>query len=600
MRWSLFALSVFALLVNSSVLIFVGPDGIREGVTNSNDDGNGTEPPSEITTLTVPAMKIGDQILYDYDLFAEMYWENYTSGEWQRYTFSGEGTLLQYVDDLTFSEDGFGSNRKSVRFGIETKASFRARIQSSDGDDVTVPGNLDVERSEFKNLYDRHPLKALNHGTLNLENVGTLINPDLPGGLDLDFTADLRSYPTPSIEPVQTLDESIYGSERMLRTTSRGSYQGDPLEGEDNRIYNWSVEGAYKVKEHDTFKINVTSSFWDFADFKRVFYISEDSPFPLKGTTRTNTSAYWETGEFYIIIETHREVKEDGIVAGENPIPWGDSSGHKEYDLLHPAGEFEPWEYGPADGSDLEHSSFEGWTLEDAVEYAKEKSPSLRAFLDEYESRGTVLIEDSVYNISTEDKLRNNQTQWWNLSFSYVFSTDEWMDYYNEHGEAPYWRYKILVARSIDSGRTDSGVSRFIAGDEGDDSHGLRKVWVNDGLNKDFITLNSKILTLTHGEKILKIDQEVKDRAFEDNRIKEGVKFYYGVVGITEQSTPGLALVESLTGISTPTADNAIGFQQDELFESGGTFSAAVDANTGQLLYVMSVEGNEFVTRLFG
>jgi hypothetical protein len=70
-------------------------------------------------------------------------------------------------------------------------------------------------------------------------------------------------------------------------------------------------------------------------------------------------------------------------------------------------------------------------------------------------------------------------------------------------------------------------------------------------------------------------------------------------VAVNEDQNPGLTLIEQLTGISTPTADNAFGFQNDNIWESGKTFSAAVDANTGQMLYVTSVEGSQLAT-IFG
>ncbi len=543
-------------------------------------------------------MKINDQVLYDYELFAQMYSENYTSGEWERYTFSGEGSFLQYVDEITTVEDGFGTQRKAVRFGYETKASFRVKIERSDADPVTIPGNLDVERAEFKNLFDKHALKAVNSGMIAIENLGTAFG-DVPA--NVEYNADLKTYPVPSYEPIETIDESIYGDGRTLRLTSQGAYEGDPVYDEDNRIYNWTVDGAYKVKDHDTLKINVTSNIWNFLFFERHFYISEDSPFPLKGTTRTNTSAYWDEGEFYLILETSREIKDGdlGLQTGENPIPWGESSGHEDYNIAHPAGEYENWEYGPADGSDLDRSSFNGWTQEDAIDFAKKSSPELNSFLEEFESKGKVMIEDSVFNISKEDLLGRNTTQWWNLTFSFAYDLDEMIDYYETNDDWPQWRYRILVARSDDQNRQGTTVSRFISRDEGDERFGrLRTRW-GSGVMKDNLRLNSRILTLTHSEKIMKLDPDVKANAFDNGRISEGVKYSYGVITVNEDQNPGLILLEQLTGISTPTADSAFGIQNDNVWESGSTFSAAVDANTGQMLYVTSVEGSQLAA-IFG
>jgi hypothetical protein len=590
---------VAAILLNVGWIVLVAPQDDGSDDDTGTDPGDGTEIISDIESVTVPEMNIDDQALYDYTLFAQLYSENYTSGEWERYTFTGEGDFLQYVAELTASEDGFGTSRKAVRFGYETRASFRVKIEGSERDTVVIPGSLDIERSEFKNLFDKHALKALNSGSIAVENLGTAFG-NVPANVEYD--ADLKSYPTPSLDPIETLDESIYGNGRTLRLTSRGSYEGDPFYEEDLRVYNWTVDGAYKVQDHDTLKVNVTSDLWNFIFFERNFYISADSPFPLKGTTRTNTSAYWETGEFYLIIETSREIKETegSLRRGENPIPWGDNSGHKEYDEAHPAAEFDRIDYGPADGTDVDRSSFNGWTQSQAIDFAKQSSPELTDFLDEFESKGVVLIEDSVYNISTEDRLGNNKTQWWNLTFSYVFTFQELIDYYEENEEWPEWRYRILVARSVYEDRQGTVVSRFISRDEGDQRHGRTIARWDAGIMKDNLNLNSRILTMTHGEKILKIDSQVRENAYENGIIKENVLFYYGIVGVNENNNPGLTLVEQLTGISTPTADNAIGFQQNNVWETGSTFSAAVDANTGQLLYVTSVEGNQLAAIFSG
>ncbi len=598
MRWILFALSVSALLLNVGWIIVVNPD--EEGkIDNDNvDPTDGMEIVSDIRSLTVPDMNIDDLALYDYELFAQMYQENYSSGEWSRYTFTGEGDFLQYISELTTVEDGFGTRRKAVKFGYETNARFKVKIESSESDTVIIPGQLDVERSEFKNLFDKHALKSLNSGSIAIENLGTAFG-DVPASVKYDV--DLKTYPTPYLDPIETLDESIYGNGRSLSLSSKGFFEGDPFYDSD-LLYNWTVEGAFKVRDHDTLKINVTSNLWNWLFFERIFYVSGDSPFPLKGTTRTNSSAYWDDGEFYLIMTTSRVIKEleGSLNRGKNPIPWGDASGNKEYDAAHPAGEFEKWEYGPADGSDVERSSFNGWTQEQAIDYAIENSPELHRFMEEFEGKGKVLIEDSVYNISNEYRVGNNRTQSWNLSFSYVFTWDEIENYYEMNDEWPYWRYKILVSKSVNDDPRGAEISYYINRDEGDDHHGKVKAsWGNTGIMKDGLTLNSRIVTMTHGEKILKTDPDIRDKVYENGIIKDDIKFYYGIVGINQESNPGLTLIQQLTGISTPTADNAIGFQQGGVYETGSTFSAALDANNGQLLYVTNVEGSQLAS-IFG
>ena len=97
----------------------------------------------------------------------------------------------------------------------------------------------------------------------------------------------------------------------------------------------------------------------------------------------------------------------------------------------------------------------------------------------------------------------------------------------------------------------------------------------------------------------MRIDNTVKDTVFENNKLTEDVAFYYGVVGVNEQNNQGMLLIQQLTGVQTPTADNAFGIQNGQVWTGGSTFSTAVDANTGQLLYVTSIEGSELAS-IFG
>ncbi|MEA3557910.1 MAG: hypothetical protein U9R75_01525 [Candidatus Thermoplasmatota archaeon] len=616
---------VLTALLGNIVYIGVNPpmlDAPPDDGTGDDGEGDDDQIISDITTLQVPPTRIGDQALYDYELFAEMYWENKTTGDYGQYTFEGQGTMLQFIDDPVDVEDGFLVSHNAVKQSFETKAAFEVTIKGQeDGkerDEVKIDGNLDVKRSEFTNIFDRHSLKSINTGSLTIEGVKALLDqnrdgPDL-GGLDqLTYNADLKTYPDPHEEPVVSLDDSIYGMGQVLNLGSRETYEGDPVYGEANRYYNWSVTGAFKVQDFDTFRVNITSDIWGFLYFHREFYISEEYPFPIKGHTRTNTSYENDEEKFYVILETWQEVqdKENSVKVGDRDIQWGDPSGHEEYVDLHPAGEFERWEYVPKDGTDLDRSSFEPFTLNEAVDHAIENSDELQNFLNEYESKGLVLVEETFWNRSTEDNYRDaDEIHRWNLTFSYVYEHDELLEYYDDWDEEeedeegrgynlPEWRYTILVSRAFGFDGEEGRVDTYIEKDEGDDYHGYRKIWYGEGVMEDNLDLGNKILTLTHAEKILRIDNDVKDHAFKNNLLTDDTVFFYGIIGVNEENNQGLVLIEQLTGIQTPTADNAFSLKKAGVYETGSTFGAAVDANTGQLLYVNSIEGSELAS-LFG
>ncbi len=86
-----------------------------------------------------------------------------------------------------------------------------------------------------------------------------------------------------------TLDDAIFARQQVLNLHSSGVHSPEPLPGETYRFYNWSVVGAYKMHDYDTFKINVSSDLWGgFLKFNREFYITPESPFPIKGSFTLN------------------------------------------------------------------------------------------------------------------------------------------------------------------------------------------------------------------------------------------------------------------------------------------------------------------------
>ncbi|MBN1390062.1 MAG: hypothetical protein JXA22_05410 [Candidatus Thermoplasmatota archaeon] len=597
MKWMTITIAAIALLGN--FLYIIDPPTMDQDIGNEDDDeqgGDGGElEGSDITSLQVPPMMIGDQARYDYELFAQMFWENKTSGEWGRYTFTGEGEFLQYVDELQEAEDGFHTTHESMELSYETRASFALKIEGSDVDTVTIPGTLELQRSDYTNVFDKHSLKAHNIGKIAVENLGALFGGQGAALADVSYMVDLKTYPDPKDDPVISMDDAIYGMDQVLTLNSRGTYEGEPIWGEEDRQYNWTVEGAYTLLEHDTFKVNVTSDLWDFIYFNRQFYISDDYPFPLKGYTRTNTSYYGSEESFYIILETRQQLKDEAgsMKRGTTEIPWGDPTGHTEYPDLHPAGEYMRWRYVPADGSEVDRSSFSGFTINEAVDHAINTSPELQDFIEEYDMRGEVVVERALWNRSYEDRLERNQTYWWNLTFSYVYEDEELWEYYEENEEWPEWRYTILVARSSEeSWNGDKEVSTFIAGDEGDKYFGRRR----GGVSEESFNANDEMVTLTHSEKIFRIDDTVKTGAFQDNVLTDDVWFSYSLVGVNEQNNQGLVLIQQITGIKTPTSDNSWSLQKDQVWSSGATLTSSVDANTGQLLSVMTDDGSELAS----
>jgi hypothetical protein len=589
------AISLAIIAITANVALLLGLPLLNGGddpeVRRTDDGVKAIEGPQ---TLTVPPLKIGDLAKYKYNLFAQMFYENKTSGEWERYTFSGDGEFLQYIDDPVSVDDGFSLSHRSIKISYSTRASFQMKIEGSDKDPVTIPGDIEIDRNDFRNIFDEHQILATNSGSLRITGLGSGYG-EIPA--DVSYIADMRTYPNPNDEAAYSMEDAIYAKGQVLNKYSKGQYYPPSTSDDSAWIYNWSVDGAFSVHDHDTYLVNVSTKFYDFMDYKRNLYISTDSPFYIKGHTRTNTSYYDQDESFYIVLEFTMDLLpgESNLVRGSVDIAWGDMTGDEPYVTLHPSGEFKGWDMAPQDGSDVADSTFDGWSLNKAVDYAMERSTELQSFLDEYSSKGYILISDSVYNTSQEDRLGRNTTQWWNLTFSLVASNEEVWDYYQTNDDWPQWRYRILVARSTEDRITGPQISTFISKDEGDDYHGRR----DGALDDRYLGLNDEILTLSAADRILKSDPEVSSRAYDGGILKDDVPFYYGIVGVSQSTMPSLQLIEQIMGFKTPTSDNAYGLQVGSVWETGSMFGSAVDANSGQLLYVTSIEGSQ-LSAIFG
>ena len=199
------AIIIASIAILGNLFYIIDPPTIDDdnGDQDPNDPGNDDDDifqESDITSLSVPEVKIGDQARYDYSLFAQMFWENTTTGEWGRYTFTGEGELLNYVDDIQEVESGFHTTHDALEISFETRASFNVKIEGSDVDTAVIPGNIELQRSKFTNVFDKHELKAINTGELGIENLGFV---------RLSFVEALMSSPEPDEERISSLLSSV-------------------------------------------------------------------------------------------------------------------------------------------------------------------------------------------------------------------------------------------------------------------------------------------------------------------------------------------------------------------------------------------------------
>ncbi|MCD6383406.1 MAG: hypothetical protein J7L88_02975 [Thermoplasmata archaeon] len=526
--------------------------------------------------LVVPDFRIGDRAVYHYTVRALLYWENKTSGEWERYTIVGEGTLVQVVEGIEEQEDGFKDVHRTLKVTDDTEATFTLTIEGSDKDTQTIPGSLSALHSAYYDLYNRRIIKNYNEGSIRIDKI-----PELK--VSLNYSGWLRSYPNLNEPMVPTLDERIYGGGREITVGKKGIFTAR-VEGSDfNQTYYWRAVRSGKLYGLRSMQINVTSSFFGFLNFNRSFWISEDSPFVLRGYTRTNQSYEDSTSKLIVDLTTTRDIeRNDNLRIGEQKISWGSCPG-KHYWSVSPGGEFKSWMLSPDDGSDS--SSFDVFPLSRAVELAINRSEGLKSFLDEYGAPESAYLTGSMFNW-TEDTLSRNRTYMWNLTFGYAATEEEANQVYRETGKPPKFSYNILVART--EIRNIKGevveVREYVMKDYG-------RVYGMAYMNREEVGDN--ILTISSAERLLKSDSQIRSKVYPSGTLQENFRFFFvmGAVGYT--NNPGLILTSSLTGLTPPTSKLTYMVQMDTLYSSGNTFSAGVDAQSGQLLYVLSVEGTD-------
>jgi hypothetical protein len=97
----------------------------------------------------------------------------------------------------------------------------------------------------------------------------------------------------------------------------------------------------------------------------------------------------------------------------------------------------------------------------------------------------------------------------------------------------------------------------------------------------------------------MKLDEDVQTEAYalvgDEIDFQDG---WYAIAmgGITTANMPGMEIIETITGITMPESEYSWVLQQGGLFSSSGggkLFNAAVDVETGQMLYVLKIDGTD-------
>jgi hypothetical protein len=538
--------------------------------------------------VTVPELMVGDTAQYDYSIFAEMYWENKSSGEWEKYTLNANGQLVDRVPSLIEKQDGFGVKRQTLNFREETAATFSISIDSSDGESFTAHGSLDGSRDEFTELAENKVIQVITDGSVEVDQIRQIPIP-------ISYDGRMRNYPDPNLDRKESIDEQIFLGNKTLEIGDSGSIfeeAGDEISSEwYSQQYNWSVVGGEKVSDYDTLIVNITTGFFqNWMPFVKQVWISNEVSFPVKVFVRTNSSAEDKNGSFYTIIEHTRTLKTDGFSRGTQKVPW-ENSGNADFLKKHSMGEFKFGEYMPMSGNRYDRSSFD-YKPDEAVDYALKNSNGLKQFLNKYDHNDRVVITSANYKVlrDAKDELDPSGKAGsynWNITFSYNPTREEIIDaWYSD--DRPDWGYVVNLTRNVTK---EAGIDKYSEEIKIINEFTSRR---SSPYSRD--EFPSELLTLDSSELILKQDPEIEEKVFTtiDGEINFRDTTYGLVMGdITASNMPGLDIIESITGITTPTSKYSWSFQKGSVYQAGNTFTAAVDVETGQLLFVMEISGTE-------
>jgi len=586
--------------------LFFGSGGDVDDVNTTDDDDIDEE-----FKVNVPETKLGDEVYYTYDTFIEWTEENSSSGDFWKITLDLEGDLEHKIPTTSeIKQDGFYETHNTYRTYQKTIATFTISYEDQDTDEpLVVHGDGKIIRSEYRDLNTKSTVAVETEAEVHLKQT-------FQADVEVDYFGKLRSYPDPKISEVESMDDLIFKRNQTLTIGKNGTF----IQPADIGVifgapftiwqeYNWSIENGGEIGGVDTLKVNLSTRFWDFIDLKRHVWISNEIAEPAKVYVITNYS-YTSQDDVYhthLTVEQTREMT--SYRRGTKDIPWGDcktstsEDPNTHFSQKHSMGKFTTWDFigeSTGAGEDLEDSSFD-YGSEDAAEFAIENSQGLNELMDEHS--WDVIINRAKYNVTRDAQDKSDPddkagTFQWNMTFSYHPTEEEDREYretYYETGIAPQNRYNLRVdhdkERNINPLPTqpDYDETTFIAEERG---------FLNWSGPMSKSDLNNEILTLVSSEKIFKKDPDTEAALFQ-NPSSPGeiwwdeptfeISYEFIVSGESSNADP---ILSTITGITYPPAPRAsYSIYKESLVSSGYMYAARLDAETGQLNYVVEIDG---------
>jgi hypothetical protein len=581
MRTVALAIVVVLLMTNVALYPYWTAEKEEDDFTVVDDDDDDIVQIDAIS-VTVPPVRSGDVLQYDYEFFAEMYEKNTTSGNWSRITLEANGQLREDITGPLNQKDGFGVAHESWKLHIDMALTVKITIieynPGEESEPLIVNGRIDVGRDRYATMSGDIPILNYAGGLLAIDEVKGL---DIPV-TNFEFEVDNWGYPDPHVVPERTLEENLYGEGNTLTEGDNGTYGEYDEAWNYTQWYNWSIDTSERIRGYDCARLNISLDFFGFITLDKLLWLSSNVPRPVR--TMYNSTTMWfepnSTGHLILLID--QTLTKNGYSRGSSPLPVNREAVESFVDRA-PAGDFREWQYAPEDGS-ISSSSFD-LGLKEAVNVALEESSGLQDWMRTHPSP---FITEASYWANQTDIRTMEYT--WNITFGDEMGDPEaWEDW------GPTNAYYVNVTKSV--------TTRVIGGDEVEtfiaSEHGAWWGWTD--MREDVI--RDELLTLASSEDIWAAVSRVSDVAysgFEDEVDFTNGWYSFSMGGLDFAGGFGMDLLDTLAGITIPNAEVSWVMQVGSVWEGAATTVVAVDAETGRMVYVTQISGPQSLMLIFG
>jgi hypothetical protein len=559
--------------------------------SDSDDEGEDEIEWSDIETVTVPENKMQELLHYDHLLNVEVSWLNKTSGNYSLWLLDYSGQWLEMISGETNKPDGYGETHKTLHLRREMNGQFTFYVDSSDGEELSTDGKMDLQRDEYFDLtYDPFERMILTESNANL-SVEELQSTTVP----LDFRAFMRSYFDPHEDREGTLEEDIFEDGQTITLGDEDVYKD-----RFDQSYYWKAERGIKIAGYDTVLINVSADSGDEGDswtfkeeIRQQTYISNEVPNFVQSYISSNTSFESDDELFYLTLWNSWVLRDDpGYTPGTSDMSFGqDLCTADHWHSQHVEAELETWDgnYMPKAGTDFEESSFD-FKTEDMMDFREVSEPSdgLVEFLSDYPN---AMITGASYNASKDSNDPRAGDYWWNITYGDK-TTGGW-------GSQEEKRYRLLVYQETTFEWVGNPVHK-----EYTNEFRVEKDFgaLRGGAPYDPAKVADRTLTMASSEKIFKTDNKVIDNFYttpagietEELDWGDGDETVYqlGTSGEEEAEENYRDLVYTLTGIQTLVWEKYYWYiEKEDLLEGGAYASATIDAEDGRLVTIIEIEG---------